>query len=234
MPKRNQILHLLFLLIAIAVLFNSLEHTTVLEMMIKPLIMVWIASYFIINLTDRNHRVVLPALIAFFFSWVGDVAFLFSGTNFFLAGLGAFLLAHLSFIFAFQHIEDKDSKPVLKGKAWLIIPFVGYGTLLFWLLYYSLSSTMKIATALYATTILTMAAMALNRKGRVPSGSFLLVMAGAMLFVASDSLIAINKFYAKIPHSGFWVMSSYMLAQYLIMIGLLAQVNRNRRITSKS
>jgi uncharacterized membrane protein YhhN len=234
MQIRNQFLLLLFLLITIAVLFNSLEHTTVLEIIFKPLIVVWIASYFIVNLADKNHRIVLPALIAYFFSWVGDIVLLFSGPNFFLIGLGAFLLAHLSFIFVFQHIEDKNSIPILKEKVWLIIPFVAYGILLFWLLCYKLTYPMKIAITLYATTILTMAAMALNRKNRVPLTSFLLVMSGAILFVSSDSLIAINKFYAKIPHSGLWVMSSYILAQFLIMIGLLVQVNRNRKVITKS
>jgi len=76
-----------------------------------------------------------------------------------------------------------------------------------------------------------MAGTALNRKTRVPENSFLLVMIGAIFFICSGSLIAVNKFAMKIPHSGFWVMSSYILAQLLIMIGLLAHV-RNKKMSN--
>lgn len=77
-----------------------------------------------------------------------------------------------------------------------------------------------------------MAGTALYRNTRVPENSFLLVMMGAIFFVCSDSLIAVNKFAIKIPHSGFWVMSSYILAQLLIMTGLLAQVRNNKKTSS--
>jgi uncharacterized membrane protein YhhN len=86
----------------------------------------------------------------------------------------------------------------------------------------------KPALILYTIVILTMAAMALNRQGRVPAVSFVLVMAGAVLFVVSDSMIALNKFSEKFAHAGFWVMLTYMSAQLLIMTGLLNQANHNK------
>jgi uncharacterized membrane protein YhhN len=38
--------------------------------------------------------------------------------------------------------------------------------------------------------------------------------------VISDSMIAIDKFYTQIPLAGFWIMITYISAQYLIMRGL--------------
>lgn len=192
------------------------------------MIMVWIASYFIVNLTDKSHPVIVPALIAFSFSWIGDLLLMFSGTLFFLSGLGAFLIAHLFYILAFLRVEDNRPKPFLRKNIWMILPFIAYPVPMFWILFPGMNQLMRIVTILYTITILTMAGSALNRKARVPENSFRPVMLGAIFFVFSDSLIAVNKFAVKIPHSGFWVMSSYVLAQLLIMIGLLAQVRNNK------
>ena len=232
MKIRNLILCVLFAFIVLEVLFNSLDHTTVLELIFKPLIMVWIAFYFIVNLTDKSHPVVLPTLIAFFFSWVGDLLLLLSGTLFFLSGLGAFLIAHLFYIYAFLQVEDSNRTPFLRKKAWMFLPFIAYSVPMFWILFPGMSQFMRIITIIYTLTILTMAGSALNRKTRVPENSFLLVMMGAIFFVCSDSLIAVNKFALKIPHSGFWVMSSYILAQLLMMIGLLEQIRNNNKSNS--
>jgi len=38
-------------------------------------------------------------------------------------------------------------------------------------------------------------------------------LVGTILFVASDSLIAIHKFGIKISRFGFWVMSTYIFSQ---------------------
>lgn len=227
MKTRNLILCLLFAFIVLEVLFNSLDHTTVPEFIFKPLIMVWIAIYFIVNLTDKSHPIVVPALIAFLFSWVGDLLLLLNGTLFFLSGLGAFLIAHLFYIHTFLQVEESNRTPFLRKKVWMILPFIAYSIPMFWILFPGMNQFMRLITIIYTITILTMAGSALNRKARVPENSFLLVMMGAICFVFSDSLIAVNKFAMKIPHSGFWVMSSYILAQLLIMIGLLAQVRNN-------
>jgi uncharacterized membrane protein YhhN len=53
------------------------------------------------------------------------------------------------------------------------------------------------------------------------SKSYLFVLIGAMTFIASDSLIAINKFAFKIPLSDVWIMATYIIAQYLIVEGIL-------------
>jgi len=65
--------------------------------------------------------------------------------------------------------------------------------------------------------------MALNRKDRVNSRSYLLVFIGSVIFVLSDSMIALDKFYRDIPLAGFLIMLTYISAQYLIMRGLLLE-----------
>ena len=74
---------------------------------------------------------------------------------------------------------------------------------------------------LYALTLLTMGIWAHKRRGATSSASFLMVSAGALLFVLSDSMIAINKFTIEVPAERLLVMSTYIIAQYLIIQGLL-------------
>ena len=50
------------------------------------------------------------------------------------------------------------------------------------------------------------------------------VVVGACLFIASDSIIAINRFLVSVPNSSLLIMSTYYPAQLLITAGTL----RNR------
>jgi uncharacterized membrane protein YhhN len=65
--------------------------------------------------------------------------------------------------------------------------------------------------------------MALNRYGNGHPLSFSLVFTGSLLFVCSDTMIALNRFILPLPYEGLLVMSSYIAAQYLIMRGILKQ-----------
>jgi uncharacterized membrane protein YhhN len=47
------------------------------------------------------------------------------------------------------------------------------------------------------------------------------VFVGALLFMLSDCLIAINKFMMPIGHAELCIMSTYMAGQFLIVRGLL-------------
>jgi uncharacterized membrane protein YhhN len=46
-------------------------------------------------------------------------------------------------------------------------------------------------------------------------------MIGSILFVLSDSALAVNKFVRALPLEGLMVMSTYIVAQLLITIGIL-------------
>jgi uncharacterized membrane protein YhhN len=82
---------------------------------------------------------------------------------------------------------------------------------------------MRLPVIIYTIVILTMLEAAINRYGKVNRLSFILVLAGAILFVISDSLIALNKFGFPFMFSGVAVMTTYIAAQYLIVAGILKQ-----------
>jgi len=61
--------------------------------------------------------------------------------------------------------------------------------------------------------------------------SFQLVVLGAALFIISDSILAINRFSHTIPFSGVAVMSTYIIAQWLIVNGLLQHKKKEENKT---
>jgi uncharacterized membrane protein YhhN len=88
---------------------------------------------------------------------------------------------------------------------------------------YSDLAEMRLPVIMYAIVILTMLTGAINRKEKVKKESHYLVLAGAILFVISDSVIAINKFSHQFESSGIVIMSTYIVAQYLIIAGYIYQ-----------
>lgn len=155
-----------------------------------------------------------PLILALLFSWAGDLFLMFDRASFFVFGLGSFLLAHLVYIFIYR----KSVKVSLLK----VLPFVGFvGLFCFGVLWNKLSDEMTIPVYIYMLVISTMAYLASCRDVNVKS--FENVLVGAVLFVISDAFIAVNEFVQPVLWPSFWVMSTYGLAQFLIVKGLLAK-----------
>jgi uncharacterized membrane protein YhhN len=224
MQKRTSIiLHLLFAVIVVVELTGRFVDRVQLEYMVKPLIMIWIAAYFLLYKQKKEFTV--PVLIAFFFSWVGDNFLMFSDKNelFFFAGVGGFFVAQLTYIYTFASFSEVNIRGPIQKNLWLILPFLVYVAGIYLLLFPGLEGLMKPIILVYALSLMGMSMMALNRKGRVGQESFSLVFIGSLLFLISDSMIALNKFYQEFTLAGFWIMITYIAAQYLIMRGLILE-----------
>lgn len=216
-------LHFAFFVVFFGQLISRFLESEMLDYILKPMIMPCLALLFIY---PKNNAVFLDKfskliLIAFFFSWLGDIALMFDrvNPNFFLLGLSAFLIAHICYIFAFYYSsQNSKNSSLFATKPYLFLPLLAYGGGLFYFLLPNLHD-FTIPVLIYALVISMMACFALNRKNKVNMASFNLLFYGSLLFVLSDSLIALNKFLLAIPHGGLWVMLTYMLAQYLIMRG---------------
>ncbi len=215
------ILHLVLLIIVVIELTGRFTDNIRLEYPVKPLIMIWMAAYFLIY--NKKKSFTIPVLIAFFFSWLGDNFLMFSGKNelFFFAGVGGFFLAQLSYIYIFSKYSEENRQGYLRKKPLLIIFFLLYVGGIYFVLFPGLEGIMKPIILVYALSLMAMSMMALNRRGRVNPPSFRYVFAGSILFLLSDSMIAINKFSTEFPLAGFWIMITYISAQYLIMRGLV-------------
>jgi uncharacterized membrane protein YhhN len=103
------------------------------------------------------------------------------------------------------------------------MPVILYGAGFIWFLHGDLKE-MLIPVILYTLVILTMLSAAINRKKKVNRLSYRLILAGAILFVISDSAIALDKFSFPLKLSTLAIISTYITAQYLITLGFIRQM----------
>lgn len=198
-----------------------------LHLICKPLIMISLGVYYWMNVyaKDRSNAVML----AICFSFLGDTLLLFGEVEvYFIFGLVSFLLAHLFYMLAYRGHRYEDSTDALQGvqRVRLAFPIVLTGTGLLVVLYPELGS-LRVPVIIYTAVILLMVLTALFRWGRTSPTSFWLVFGGALLFMISDSVLAINKFYSEIKHAGLWVMVPYILAQFSIIRGLILHSSKS-------
>lgn len=142
-------------------------------------------------------------------STVGDVCLMFSGQRWFVGGLSSFLLAHLLFIAAFLQGLPAFHVPLY---AYLTLP---YGAALLWFLL-PRAGDLKAPVIVYCLVILAMLFCAAARDAALGTPSARLALAGAVLFLASDSLLALRQFGGRYAGAQALILSSYWLAVGLI------------------
>ncbi len=171
----------------------------------------------------KNHPVGIPLVLALVFSWIGDL--LLTKEDFFIYGLSAFFIAHCFYIVSFMKSNFENHEvPLIKKAPIFMFVFVIFGGLMFMYLRPNLGE-MILPVMAYMAILIGMNIAALNRYKKVNDRSFWLVMLGALLFLISDSIIAINKFDHLINNAGVYIMFTYLLAQYLIVQGTLSRID---------
>ncbi|MFY0625746.1 MAG: lysoplasmalogenase [Reichenbachiella sp.] len=193
----------------------------------KPLLMPALLVYFRKSTSGPINLSFILAALALVFSFVGDSVLMYSAENeiYFMIGLGAFAVAQLLYVFSFSQAVDQDSSELPDTvKVIYATPFVLLGLGLLWFLWPGLGA-LKIPVTVYASLIMTMAIYATYRNGRSSQESVNQVILGAVLFVLSDALIAINKFHSPMENERIFVMVTYMLAQWNIINGLQKHYN---------
>lgn len=212
---------LFFVIVVIELLSSTLKALSSFHNVAKPLIVISLILFFYLDGKQLANKTSRKILLALTFSLVGDVLLMFDhvSINYFLTGLISFLLAHVFYILVF--LEKKNS---LKKSISFITILIIYAFGLFYVLKDGLGN-MLIPVIIYILVILAMVIAASLRKENVPNISYNLVLIGALFFIISDSIIAVNKFYGKVPYEHLLIMSTYALAQYCIVMGVLKQKN---------
>lgn len=142
------------------------------------------------------------------FSLAGDV-FLMLPRNYFLHGLVSFLLGHVCYISAFVSYGGWPRAP-LAGV--LGILYLGYLLRRLW----PRLGKYRGPVAIYALVLVAMAAAAYQQVRLGADLRAWLVLAGALLFVASDTVLALDRFEAGWKRRQLLVLSTYFAAQWLI------------------
>ncbi len=213
--KRIEIIFtIIYILAGLVYIFMGDGSSTAAKHILKGCLIPLLIIIFFINVKHRLNGTDLLVLSGLVFSWAGDIALDFS----FVPGLACFLAAHLMYLLAFFLTPGKSV--IFRSKAHIPALLLITGIALILVLYDNLGN-MKIPVIIYAFVILTMLASAFDRMLKVNRMSYALVIAGASLFVISDSCIAINKFAWDFDYSGPVIMLTYLSAQYFIVKGYL-------------
>ncbi|MEV7728101.1 lysoplasmalogenase [Streptomyces sp. NPDC087917] len=165
----------------------------------KPLLMPLLVGYV---LTRGAPRALVAALL---FGWGGDLALLFDADLAFLLGMGSFAAGHVCYLVLFGRGR---TGPALGGAYALAL----VGTVA--LLWGDLPAELRIPVAGYSLLLTAMAyrSGALGRTAGI----------GGALFLLSDTLIATGvAAWPQPPRPDFWIMATYLAAQYLLATGVL-------------
>jgi len=146
-------------------------------------------------------------------SMAGDVALMFPGG--FLPGLVFFLLAHLMYLLLFSRTVGRRAVGWLPRRGPLLW-VAAYGLAMGAVLWPHLPVGLRVPVAIYVVVICAMGAQALGRASLLGDAAARAVAAGAVLFMASDTLLALNRFVAPLPLAPLWVLSTYFAGQLLI------------------
>ena len=168
----------------------------------------------------RTSKVII--ILAFCFCFLGDFFLLNDGSLVnFIIGLSSFLIAHLFFIYFFLRLKKFSDKYrlFLFANTFFILLYIA--ALLFACHTGIMRSNLEIPVGLYAFILglmLLTAIHTINNKSLQKLAKFYFIT-GAVLFVISDSLLALQKFALDIRYGGVLVMVTYAAAIFMLYLG---------------
>ena len=220
----NRLILVFLVLLAVECWAAALD-ITALEYFSKPLLMVTLLAYFLSNSTNTDPaRSFIAAALCF--SWLGDVLLLVEKTYSFLFifGLTAFLAAHAAYVMFFWRIRKRNiSKPGLRK--FPVVAVFGYMALLFAVLLPNLGF-LWLPVMLYSIVISLMLITCVHAFNFEEQAFGFICLIGTILFVVSDSVLAVNRFVTPIKLGPALVMLTYSLGQLLIAEGAIRNLRR--------
>ena len=215
-PKPKQ-LFFLFALVSLAEIGLIATNNQNLRLISKPLIIPLLTACYLSLQIPRKPIMKDYLLHGLFFSWIGDV--LLQSEKLFIPGLLAFLTAHIFYIIFFAKTRSNQHS-FFKLRPIMLMAVLAYLVEFMYILWPYLGD-MKIPVLIYGITISTMLSAAMWQYQKLENKTALFFIIGATLFVASDSLLAFNRFRGSFNLAGVSIMTTYILAQLFIVTGAI-------------
>jgi len=208
MKNRGYLIGFLILSMVYLILILSSNQSALpfIKPLLIPALMIWVI------MEKVSSRALLSAL---FFSLLGDVLLIFDHSSYFIAGLSSFLVTQLIYTYIFS----RDLKLSFKTIG-VFLPFLASYLTFFLFFIWNGLGELKIPVIIYATVITTMLLMALARFRSHKNPGNAQIAFGALLFVISDSLLAYKMFQSGLVTDSFWIMLTYLAAQFFIANGI--------------
>jgi uncharacterized membrane protein YhhN len=216
----------LFFIFAGIEIFSEYKDIKKIEYITKPLLMPLLILFYIFGVVETTsiNNVDWLIVVALLGGCAGDIFLMLENEEkWFLFGMAAFLINQLFFIISFfLSISDITNFTswgfFLLGPAILILVFTVPR-------FIKKTEDMKIPVLVYLGAILLMHIAAIFRLAEFPGLPFVLVYVGSISFIFSDACIAVNKWAGEFTNARLIIMTTYILAQFYITIGLLLTAN---------
>lgn len=183
--------------------FDSIDPTLVMVFKLVPMILLIVLA--LRSTGEKRYKSII--IVGLIFCAIGDYTL-----QWFIIGLTSFLIGHLFYITAFRSTNLAKTPKTAK-----ILLLVYGGAMMVWIagtVFKEGDIVLAIAVCAYMIVILMMGWTSFR------SGSKLAII-GAMSFIASDSILAINKFIMDISYSHILIMTTYYGAQLLITLSII-------------
>ena len=211
------VIYLITLFILVSVIFYirakyNKSHTQLL--IFKPLSLILIILIVVIYPPIKSSYKIF-IFSGLLFSLIGDT-FLIYPEKYFKKGLIVFLVGHICYIIAF--ITSSGVHFTL----WIFLPIAIVGTVYLKIII-PFSGKMKIPIIVYIIIIAIMGWVAMERLNYIPTLGTLLAAIGAVLFMISDAVLALNKFRKPFISAELIILATYFAAQWLLAISVIVQ-----------
>ena len=195
---------------AVLAITGEYRPTRTLVYIFKPLTTILIIGVALLGVSPNPLYKTL-IIIGLIFCLGGDISLMLPA-KYFIAGLVSFLIGHIFYTAAFA----ADGGLQL---SWWLLPLAAYGAIMYGVLHPHLGK-MRGPVIAYILVILVMAWQGLTRWSVLPTTGTLLAAVGAVVFVISDSTLALDRFREKFRSARVIVLSTYWLAQWLIALSV--------------
>jgi uncharacterized membrane protein YhhN len=217
--NKTKVAFFVFVLVSVLDIVGVIFKIAVLIQIFKPLILLSLLVLYVISVSKINKTYILALIFSFF----GDVFLMFSEDVYFKVGLVSFLIAHLFFIkIVLKSIQKATVSTIIISS----IPYFTSFLILILFLKNSLNELL-IPVIIYGLTISIFGTVSLISYLNQKSKKSLLMLVGATVFIVSDTVLAINKFYAPSHVFSVLTMFSYIIAQYFIYRSMIFKVKHN-------
>ena len=220
MTKAPRVLLALAALASVLIIVNAASSGAIFGWASAPILMPLLVIYVLLARPRPTPKFIWLLIAAQVLSWFGDIALAVHIDALFLVGVGCFLLAQICYILTFRAI--RPGPHLLSQRKLLLIPYLVYFLAMMAVVLPS-AGVLAPALVIYGAILLSMAAMALDAWPRVPPAGARMLLVGSILFVISDSLIAVTKF-GPVPENApvaTVLIGTYCVAQILLMLGVM-------------
>ena len=161
-----------------------------------------------------QNRTFITLLFALSFSALGDVLLALDIGQLFIGGLAAFFISHIFYIITML--------PIKNWRLDVLLLYLFLAIIVFCLFYPNLND-MLIPVIFYMLVLSIMASLTWMTD---KSNGFLVL--GGAVFVISDSILALNRFYMPFSYADIVIMCSYYLAQFCLVKGFLQATDKSK------